>query len=293
MYTSLMTDLIGVDADPMRSVALAARHGFEGVDLRIRDDADAIEAVGPDVIADEMCSLAVRPGYCSLLPGKIGCDDETWRIAFKQLPYKASLAERLGYTRTTTVILPFHETLDYDAAFAMHVARVCEVMPILADHGLRLGMEYVAPATRRAGAKYPFVSRMSEALRLIDACGRDGDVGVMLDTLHWHCAGETEDDIALLDPRLIVAVHLCDGLRGRTRDEQTVHERELPGASGVIDLERFMIGLARAGYDGPLTSEPTHPRWRGAVAEDACRATAHAVRRTAELARRPTSTPTN
>ena len=33
-------------------------------------------------------------------------------------------------------------------------------------------------------------------------------------------------------------------------------QRELPGATGVIDLAQFIAALRRLGYDGPVRAEP-------------------------------------
>ena len=83
--------------------------------------------------------------------------------------------------------------------------------------------------------------------------------------------------LAELDPGIIVAVHLNDFVADRPVEEQTVMERLLPGESGLIDIEGFLRGLARCGYTGPLTAEPTHPRWKDTPADEAAKQTADSI----------------
>ncbi|MGB7156828.1 MAG: TIM barrel protein [Tepidisphaeraceae bacterium] len=81
-------------------------------------------------------------------------------------------------------------------------------------------------------------------------------IGVMLDCFHWHCAGETPDDVRGLSDKQVVGVHVNDAIAGRSTDEQMAMERELPRASGEIDLRAFLQALQLIEYDGPVTAEP-------------------------------------
>ena len=107
----------------------------------------------------------------------------------------------------------------------------------------------------------------------------------MLDTFHWHAAGETVDDLRGLTDQQIVVVHLNDAPRGRHLDELDVRDRELPAVTGVIDLKGFMTTLAEVGYTGPLSAEPTHPRWPDTPDDDAAAQTAAAMREALRMAR--------
>ncbi len=77
----------------------------------------------------------------------------------------------------------------------------------------------------------------------------------MLDSFHWHCAGETAADLERLTAKQVVAVHVNDA-PPVPRELQNVSARFLPGATGVIDIHAFMGALKTIGYDGPVTCEP-------------------------------------
>ena len=65
---------------------------------------------------------------------------------------------------------------------------------MLADHGQRLGLEYVAPRTFWRGERHPFVHTLSEMKELLVAIGTD-HLGIQLDSWHWYNAEETAADL--------------------------------------------------------------------------------------------------
>jgi sugar phosphate isomerase/epimerase len=85
----------------------------------------------------------------------------------------------------------------------------------------------------------------------------------------------------------IVGVHLNDGQKGRTRDEQQDLERELPLATGIIDSVSVVKTLSELGYDGPLTVEPFEPaasRLRAMPLQDALRTVSESAEKVLTLA---------
>ncbi len=277
MYASLMADLIGVSAPPDVCVQLAETHGFAGIDLRLNLFEHAWTSASSRSLAQRIADAGLRRGYCSLLPNKFTAEPDEWHAHRADLKSRCALAQQLGFTRTCAVVLPFHPTLAFDAAMDEHLGRLDDVLPVLADHGLSLGLEYVAPITRRTHMPHPFVFDLRGMLDLIQRAGNPVNLGLLLDCFHWHCAGETREDLAALPASRIVGVHINDAIADRPTDQQVVNERELPLATGVIDLLGFMRGLQQARYDGPITSEPTHPRWKQTTADEACAQTSQAV----------------
>ncbi len=103
-------------------------------------------------------------------------------------------------------------------------------------------------------------------------------MGVLLDSFHWHCAGEHVADIEDLTNEQVVVVHVNDAIANRSIDDQVAFERELPGDSGVIDLNGFIAGLRHIGYDGPITAEPMNQSLSAQPTEQKLDRTAAAVR---------------
>ena len=117
---------------------------------------------------------------------------------------------------------------------------------------------------------------MAGMLELADAIGT-GNVGLLLDSWHWYTSGGTVDDILGLRAEQVVYVHVNDAPAGVPRDEQLDHIREMPGATGVIDIAGFLGALAKIGYDGPITAEPFKKELGELPAQEACRRTSEAL----------------
>ncbi|MEM7625557.1 MAG: sugar phosphate isomerase/epimerase family protein [Planctomycetota bacterium] len=278
-----MADLIAVRVDPDRSVELAQMHGFAGVDLRLSSQIEWIEKFGVDRLAGMIRDAGLRPGYGSMLTRTLSARAEDWDVSMGQLPRVCRAAQALGFQRAGVVVMPFDDRLDHAANRRRHLDRLAEAAPILAEHGIRLGLEYVSPLTRRLDGTFTFIYSLADTLELIDESGQD-NVGLMLDSFHWHCAQESTEDLASLPAKKIVVVHVNDAPEGVGRNKLDVRRRELPGDTGVIDLPGFVRALASTGYDGPVTAEPTHPRWPEMPESLAMRQTSEAVRGCLEFA---------
>lgn len=78
-------------------------------------------------------------------------------------------------------------------------------------------------------------------------------VGILVDSLHWHCVGATVQALAAIPADRLIYAHIDDApdvLRDAVRDDG----RLLPG-DGTIDLTGFLRGLEAAGYAGPIGIE--------------------------------------
>ncbi|MEM9261583.1 MAG: TIM barrel protein, partial [Bacteroidota bacterium] len=120
---------------------------------------------------------------------------------------------------------------------------------------IKLGLEYLGTTALRHAGRFAFLSSGRELKELIALIG-EPNVGVILDSYHWYTARETEQDLMLWSNEEIVAVDLNDANSQLTLDQQTDVARELPGATGVIDLDTFLNAIVKIGYDGPVRAEP-------------------------------------
>jgi sugar phosphate isomerase/epimerase len=159
------------------------------------------------------------------------------------------------------------------------VRRLRPVAEILKAYGIWLGLEFVGPSTLRAGHKYDFVHSM-DGMRAVGAAIGTGNVGLLLDCFHWYTAHGTLGDIEALPPQEVVYVHVNDAKAGRSADEQIDNEREMVGATGVIDIGSFFSALRNIGYDGPVTVEPFNQAVRNMTPEQAIAATSAALDQT-------------
>jgi sugar phosphate isomerase/epimerase len=149
----------------------------------------------------------------------------------------------IGCPRACTWILP---AVDGDPKdfWKQSVERWRKIGQVAEDHGVRLGLEWVGPATMREGKK-DFIYRMDQLLDLEEETGVDS-LGLLVDSFHWYTAGHTAEDLASLPLQKIVHVHINDA-PDKPREEQIDNQRLLPG-EGIIDLPAFFGALKSVGY---------------------------------------------
>ncbi len=195
------------------------------------------------------------------LPVEFRKEESTFKEGLKNLPQAAETLQKAGAQRMNTWIMPTHPTLSYTANMKQHADRLGECGKVLADFGVKLGLEYVGPKTLMAMQRYPFIHTLGECLELIENTGQE-NVGIQLDSFHWYCGEDTVEDILNLDPDTIVTVDLNDARSDLSREEQIDGTRHLVGATGVIDISAFLNALVEIGYAGPVRSEPFNQELR-------------------------------
>ncbi|MCI1747967.1 MAG: sugar phosphate isomerase/epimerase [Acidipropionibacterium sp.] len=124
--------------------------------------------------------------------------------------------------------------------------RVGLAADIAADHGLGLYLEPLGWAP---------VHTLPQALRILEICNRD-NLGITVDFWHFFVAGDTPEDVARLDPSIIHAVHVCDGIpvpAGEIPDQGV--SRNVFTGGGSIPLQEWVDAVKATGYDGWYASE--------------------------------------
>ncbi len=224
--------------------ALAARAGFAGVD----PDIDAAMAAGVASTLEVFQAARVRPSALPL-PVDPCKDEEHFQAGLQALPAAARFASAIGCPRMATRLLPSREIPKEQERLRMK-RRIAACADILRGHGVWLGLENLGPLHLRRAMPFEFIYRTEEMLDFAVECGPN--VGLLLDSWHWHHSGGTAAGIAAAAGR-IVHVHLADSA-DLPADEVRDMERLMPG-EGVIDLDGFLRALQAAGYDGAVSTE--------------------------------------
>ena len=254
MFTTLSASELALDLPFTASAALAAQAGFDAVDLPMEELVGAGHVADPGSVEATLVEAGVRAGGW-WLPVEFGADRVTYEAGLALLGPAAALAERVGGRWCNTWIWPFSDEVDYCANRRRHVERLKPVAVILAEHSVRLGIEYVGSRTMRDGHPFEFISTMAETLELIADIGED-NVALLLDSWQWYTSHETSADLGGLKGEQVTYAHLNDAPKGIAVDEQVDGRRMLPGTTGVIDLPTFVGALVSMGFDGPVTVEP-------------------------------------
>jgi len=280
MTIDLVCGAIGVSAGQREAIDLATRHGFESVGV----DGAYLSTLSDDQ-SGELKALIKGKNLvfgAAGLPVDFRRDQPRFEESIKGLPSVAASLQRAGLDRISTWLTPCDSKLTYIENFRQHASRLRHVAEMLKDHNVRLGLEYVGPKTSWSSQRYPFIHTMAEMKELIAEINT-GNVGIQLDSWHWWNAGETAADILSLKASDVIAVDLNDAPAGIPKDQQVDNRRELPCATGVIDLAAFLNALNQIGYDGPVRAEPFNQAVNKMSKEDACAAAAAALKRAFSL----------
>lgn len=270
MYPCLNPGTIGITLPWEDCLSLAKDNQFEGIDLPIDPQIPAAR------YTDALQQYGLKPGGTGL-NFHVSQSDNQVAEALAALPAICQRAREVGQTRFNTWILSFSDTLTRKENFRLHTERLGKAARILADHGCRLGLEFLGPKTIRDGHRYAFIRTMEGMLELADALGPN--VGLLLDAYHWYTSLGTVAELRSLDNNQVVYVHINDAPAGVPIEQQQDLVRCLPGATGVIDLAGFMQALVHIGYDGPVVPEPFVPELSQMAPEAAARQVGEAMQR--------------
>lgn len=274
MYANLNCPALFGKVPFEEAVELAVEFGFGGV----VPDISALMERNPTQIAeltDQIRARGLQFGSTGI-PFDPTAAKQEFDDGLQRLATQAKVMEAAGIDRVVRWIRPTSEALTYRANFELHANRLRPIAQILRDHGIRLGLEYVGPKTMWSSERFPFIHTLIETQELIDEIGTE-NVGLCLDSFHWYTANEKGDDIRQLSDHDVVSVDINDARSGLERDEQQDLQRELPGHTGVINLNEFIAALRDIGYSGPVQAEPFNTRLKQLEPRQAVKETADAL----------------
>ncbi len=280
MTISLSPGAIGVKATQEQAIEFAHYYGYEAVEPY----GETLAGLSAVQIKELAASLQAK----RLVWGSAGLTVEyrkdlaTFEAGMARFPAVSKALAVAGVKRVSTWIMPGHEEMTYSQNMKQHAERLRAIATVCKDNGQRLGLEYVGPKTLWTSRRFPFLHTMAECKDLIAAIGT-GNVGFVLDSWHWQLAGEKAAELLTLTNADIVSVDLNDAPAGIAADQQIDSQRELPLATGVLDVKTFLKTLDGLGCDAPVRCEPFNAALRALPPEQALAKVADAMKRAIAL----------
>lgn len=226
-------------------LTIAADAGFPGADV----DLGYGQAHGAAALRELYAAKNLRFGGWGL-PFDWRAESEKQAEGLAKLRAMAQVAAELKIDACATWLMP-SSTMPLMDNWRFHVERLGPAARILAEHGLRLGLEFIGPYHLRRMNPHEFLFSPGAMLELADAIGPN--VGLLVDLFHIHTSGATLEHLAQIPAQRIVLVHLNDA-PDLPFTECKDGERLLPG-EGVLDCPGFMAALEKTGYTGPVSLE--------------------------------------
>jgi sugar phosphate isomerase/epimerase len=245
VYISLQSTLVAGRVKWPAFAELAHRCGYPGTDVNLRQ-ALPFGAAGTRALLDK---LQLKPAVVDL-PVEYRNDEDTFNADLAKLDDAVQFAVGIGCPRMTTYIMSSSETPKAELR-KIYKARFTACANVLARSHCRLGLEFLGPLHIRTRFPHEFIWRMNEMLEFARECGPN--VGLLLDSWHWHHAGATTADIVAAGKDGIVHVQVNDSADlppEKIRD----NERLMPG-EGVINLVAFFQALKEIGYAEGVSPE--------------------------------------
>ena len=235
--------------------SIAARHGFDGIELPVKAAHEHAEQHGLEAVAEiYRAHNLVTPAFGLTVDWRK--DEATFQNGLGGLDALARTAAALGAHRCTTWVLP-DGGIPVAEYRANSVRRFASIAKILKDHDIRLGLEFIGPRHFREDPNNVWFYDIAGGLAACDeiaSVAKTDNLGLLVDCFHWHCSEGRAMDLASIPAEQVVHVHIND-VPNVSLDEQRDNVRFLPGATGVIDIAAFLKTLAAIGYDGPVSTE--------------------------------------
>ncbi|HTL30903.1 MAG TPA: sugar phosphate isomerase/epimerase [Tepidisphaeraceae bacterium] len=245
MYVCLNRGTAGAQLPFEEFVKLSADAGFHGCDV------DMVWGVkqGASALRDLLNTHHQKPGGWG--PGVNWREDlAKMNEGLGDFEKQAKVAGELKYDSCATWIMPSSQR-SFSENWKFHVERLRVVAKVLADHGLRFGMEFVAPYHLRKHFPHEFIFTPGQMLELAAEVGPN--VGLLVDAFHVHASGLSQEAVAEIPKDKIVLCHVNDCPKVPIYAIQD-SQRLIPG-DGVIDLATFFRSIRKTGYTGPVSLE--------------------------------------
>lgn len=245
MYVALNGTLTAGRVQWPAFAELAAKAGYLGVDVNL---ASAMQA-GAEATTGLLARLRLKPAVVGL-PVEFRKDEATFREGMTKLDEAVQFSIAIGCPRISTYIIPSSE-LPKAEQRKIYLDRFQAVSAVLAKRGARLGLENVSPVHLRKRFPHEFIYRTDEMLAFAKECG--SNVGLLLDSWHWHHAQGTVQDIIDAGKQRIIHVQAADAPK-LPPEEIKDNERLMPG-EGIIDWNAFFGALKKIGYTDGVSPE--------------------------------------
>ncbi len=274
MYKNLNAESLGINGRQNELIELTLTYKFRGFDIDIQELVQQIESRGRDHATRFLQSANVKIGGFDL-PIDLTLEDSEFETEITRLDEVAELAESLGATRCIANLLPYCLHRAYHENFELHRTRIGRVVQVLAPHQIRLGVGFIAPKSARPEGESQFIATPNALLTLIQTIGED--VGLCLDTWHWHVGGGTVSQLKDFPVEKVVMVRLADLPADADLETITQEQRLLPGSTGVVPNVEWLRWLSDHDYSGPITPYCDPSQFTGVTRAQAVEQAAEAV----------------
>lgn len=227
------------------------KHGFDYIEIRFDCIKDYLKEHTLEELAAWFSSHKLKPwAYNTLIYFNLR-DESGVKEIDDEVDFIIKVANAIGMKTLITVPSFDVGPLSIGEIKTEAVKRLRYLSDKVAPHGIRISLEF-------CGVPTCSINQFGTAYDVVEAVDRE-NVGVTLDTFHFHAMGSGWEDLERADVKKIFAFHLNDAEdlpRGSMRDDK----RLWPG-DGCLNHGRTLEILKEKGFDGVCTIEEFRPEY--------------------------------
>lgn len=228
-------------------VAACADAGFAAMEVWLTKLEQHLEKTNADETRRFLAEKNLRLAAAAYQGGLLLSQGEARRAHFDHFKRRLEICEAFAIP-TMLLVADFRQRpqeIDLERA----VVSLAEAGRWAAGFNVALALEFRATDA--------FCTCLETAVRLTQACG-EPNVGVCLDTFHFHVGPSKPRDLDMLTRANLFHVQVCD-LFGVARELAADADRILPG-DGELPLAEIMQKLRTIGYDKYVSLELMNPQ---------------------------------
>jgi 2-keto-myo-inositol isomerase len=200
-------------------------------------------------LGGQLAALGLRP-WCINSIENITPRDAAGRAAIlDELRRKAAVARAIGAPSIVVVPGTAPPSMSREARVADAVEMLRAMSDVAGDVGL--AFEFLG----KPGCSVPTLDMAIEIVAAVDRA----NVGMVIDTFHFHAGGSELADLDRVPAGRLFVVHL-NGCEDRPRETLTDAHRLYPG-EGIIPSAQILSRLCARGYDGVVSVEIFRPEY--------------------------------
>ena len=235
----------------MADLEACEKYGFDYIEIRFDCIKDYLKDHSLEELARWFATHNLKPwAYNTLVYFNLRDDAGVKEIA-DEVDFIIEVCNAIGMKMLITVPNFDVGPLSIDEIQEEAVARLRYLADKAAPHGIRISLEF-------CGVPTCSINQFGTAYEVVKAVDRD-NVGITLDTFHFHAMGSRWEDLEKADGKKIFAYHLNDAENlpiGSMLDDK----RLWPG-EGCLDHDRTLRILKKIGFDGVCTIEEFRPEY--------------------------------
>jgi 2-keto-myo-inositol isomerase len=230
-------------------VEIAAETGFSVLEVWAGKLDEYVRRAPLEVLAQKLRSLGVRPWCINSIEDITFRDGPGRREVLARLERLAGAARAIG--APSIVVVPGRRPDGFNRHES--VSDAVDLLRAMSDVAGDVGLAF--EFLGKPGCSVPVLDMATEIVTTVDRA----NVGMVIDTFHFHAGGSRLDDLANVPVEKLFVVHL-NGCEELPRDELTDAHRLYPGL-GPIPIGAILSGLRTAGFDGVASIEIFRPEY--------------------------------